>query len=148
VRGALFSGLLLAIVLVQACGGNGDEIAPSPTPTSTVVATASPMSSAQAIDFVQAYEVTQRVEREDGLWEVALVPLASRVEEYCADTPRWSTRDSGGGNWRVFAECQKQESVPADNPLIFEFLFYPHADYVVPWNYAAHVAQSEYPWLP
>jgi hypothetical protein len=148
VRGVVFCGLLLAAVLVQACGGNGEEAALSPSPASTVVATASPMSSTQAIDFVQAYQVTHRVDREDALWEIILVPLASRVGEYCADTPRWSARESGGGNWRVFAECEKQESVPAENPLIFEFLFYPDTDYVVPWNYAAHVAQSEYPWVP
>ncbi|NIM48675.1 MAG: hypothetical protein GTO22_05365 [Gemmatimonadales bacterium] len=155
-RGVLLAGLVLAVLLAQACGGDADDGDATSTPVSTSGSTpgptgapaASPTSSTQAITFAQTYEVSYQVEREDGQWEIRLVPLASRVETYCADEPQWSARESGEGSWRVFAECQKLESVPADNPLVFEFLFYPEIGLVTPWNYPAHVAHSDYPWNP
>jgi hypothetical protein len=104
------------------------------------------MSSDEVIAHVQAYQVAYQVDRPDGLYALDVVPLASRIDTFCADTPRWSAEESGGGNWRVFAECQKEESVPTTNPLIFELLFYPAVDLVAPWNYPAHVAHSDYPW--
>jgi hypothetical protein len=151
-RGILLASLVLALVLIQACGGDADEDGDTPTPGSTPISTTAPStssaSSSEAIAFAQTYDVPHQVEREDGQWEITVVPLASRVEEYCENEPEWYARDVGKGNWRVFAECQKQEVVLAENPLIFEFLFYPEVDLVLPWNYPAHVAQSDYPWKP
>lgn len=101
------------------------------------------MSSAEVISYVQEYRVPERVEGQ--LWQAALVPLVSRVEKLCMDTPKWSARE-GTLSWRVFAECTKEESIPADNPLRFEWLFYPGSSSVMPHSHAAHVAQYQDPW--
>jgi len=138
---------VLAIVsvafLLQACAGNGQDSEPSPatvTPTSQ-------MDSSEIVTFVQEYQVVKRVEQDDGLWQMTLVPLASRVAEYCSDSPQWSTNE-GPTSWRVFAECTKEQSIPVDNPLRFEWIFYPGLPSVQPLNRPAHVAQYQYPWQP
>lgn len=131
-------GMMCLVAFSVACGGNGHGIeAPSPpTATSTPA-----MSSAEVISFVQQYQVLETVE--GGFWQA--VPLVSRVEKFCMDAPSWSARETTL-SWRVFAECTKEESVPADNPLRFEWLFYADKSLVMPHNHPAHVAQSEYPW--
>lgn len=103
------------------------------------------MSSGEVVAFVQEYQVGQNVERPDGLWEIAMVALGSRVDDFCLDSPRWSARETST-SWRVYAECTKEETVPADNPLRFEWLFYPDMGLVMPFSHAAHVAQYQYPW--
>lgn len=138
---------LLAIIsvafLLPACGGNGQDSEPPPaTGTPTLQ-----MNSSEIVTFVQEHQVVKRVEHDDGSWEMTLVPLASRVEEYCSDSPQWSTNE-GPTNWRVFAECTKEQSVPVDSPLRFEWLFYPDPPSVQPLNRPAHVAQFQYPWEP
>lgn len=136
---------VLAIVsmvfLLQACAGNGQEGEPSPatvTPTSQV-------DSNEIVAFVQEYQVVKRVERADGSWQNTVVPLASRVKEYCSDSPQWSASEEPT-HWRVFAECTKEQSVPGDSPLRFEWLFYPDTQSVSAFNHPAHVAQYQYPW--
>lgn len=136
----LLTAAIFAAVLLQACADNEHDGQPTPTTTGT-----SQMSADQIVAFVQEYEVAQNVERPDGLWEITIVPLASRVEGFCLDLPKWSTRE-GATSWRVFAECTKQKDVPADNPLRFEWLFYPDIGFVGPFNHPAHVAQYQYPW--
>lgn len=144
----LVLGMVCTIALSAACGGNGDDTEPSPTPTATPAATPTTtpttvMTSAEVISFVQGYQAVERVEGE--LWQVTLVSLASRVEKFCMDMPTWSARE-GTMSWRVFAQCTRQESVPADNPLRFEWLFYPDSSLVMPHSHAAHVAQYSDPW--
>jgi hypothetical protein len=103
------------------------------------------MAASQVVAFVQAYEVAQDVERPDGLYEYIVVPMSSRVDDLCLDSPRWSARDETT-NWRVFAECAKREDIPGDNPLQFEWLVYPDMQLVMPFSHPAHVAQYQYPW--
>jgi len=137
---ALLTAAIFAAGLLPACAGNDHDGQPSPTATGTAQ-----MSSSEVVAFVQQYQVAQNVERPDGLWEITIVPLASRVEGFCLDSPKWSARE-GATSWRVFAECTKQKDVPADNPLRFEWLFYPDIGLVSPFNHPAHVAQYQYPW--
>jgi hypothetical protein len=136
----LLTAAILAAVLLQACAGNGHDGEPSPAATGSAQ-----MSSSEIVAFVQQYQVAQHVERPDGLWEITIVALGSRVDDFCLDSPRWSAGERTT-SWRVFAECTKEESVPADNPLRFEWLFYPDIGSVMPFNHAAHVAQYQYPW--
>jgi hypothetical protein len=133
--------IISAVLLLQACAGNGDDSEPSPASTTPTLH----MDSDEIVAFVQEYQVVKRVEEDDGSWHLILVPLASRVEEYCSDSPRWSTSE-GPIRWQVFAECTKEQSVPVDGPLRFEWLFHPDAQSVWPLNRAAHVAQYQYPW--
>ena len=127
--------------LFAACGGNGDGTGPTPPPTATLTSAAP--SPAEVISLVQQYQVLERPEGEP--WGGVLVPLASRVEKFCMDTPKWSARE-GTISWRVYAECTKEESIPADNPLRFEWLFYPAESSVMPHSHAAHVVQYQDPW--
>lgn len=137
---ALAAGAVLALVLLQACAGNEQDGQPLPAATA-----APPMSSSEVVTFVQQYQVVQKIERPDGLWQTTVVPLSSRLDDLCLDSPRWSIRE-GPARWRVFAECTKREGIPGDNPLQFEWLFYPDIGLVSPFNHAAHVAQYQYPW--
>jgi hypothetical protein len=136
----LLTAAIFAAVLLQACADNEHDGQPTPTTTGTPQ-----MSADQIVAFVQEYEVAQNIERPDGLWQFIIVPLSSRLDDLCLDSPRWSVRE-GTTNWRVFAECTKRETVPADNPLQFEWLFYPDMGLVAPFNHPAHVAQYQYPW--
>jgi len=103
------------------------------------------MTPSEVVAFVQQYQVVHNVERPGGFWQARVVALASRLDDFCLDSPRWSTRE-GRTSWRVFAECRKREAVPAEDPLQFEWLFYPDALLVMPHNHPAHVAQYQYPW--
>jgi len=133
-------GMACMIAFCAACSDNGHGTEPTPSP----VATPTPvMSSAEVISFVQQFQVPERVEGE--LWQAPLVPLASRVEKLCMDRPTWSARE-GTVSWRVFAQCTKEESIPAENPLRFEWLFYPDSSLVMPHSHEAHVAQYQDPW--
>lgn len=158
-RGLWVLAIVSMVFLLQACAGNGDDGEPSPatvtqTPQQATVtptvqpATVTPtlqIESSEIVTIVQEYQVVKKVERDDGLWQTILVPLASRVDEYCSDSPQWSTNEEPT-NWRVFAECTKEQSVPGDNPLRFEWLFHPDTQSVQPFNHPAHVAQYQYPW--
>ena len=142
--------IVSVVFLLQACAGNGQDGEPSPAtvaPTSqpATVTPTSQMDSSEIVAFVQEYQVPKRVERNDGSLQMILVPLASRVDEYCSDSPQWSTRE-GSTSWRVFAECTKEQSVPGHSPLRFEWVFYPDTQSVWPFNHPAHVAQYQYPW--
>jgi hypothetical protein len=137
---SLLAAAILTVGLLQACGGSEPDSQPLPTATGTAQ-----MSSSEVVAFVQEYQVGQNVERPDGLWEIATVALGSRVDDLCLDSPTWSARE-GAASWRVFAECTKEETVPAENPLRFEWVFYPDKGLVMPFSHAAHVAQYQYPW--
>jgi hypothetical protein len=136
----LLAATILIAGLLQACGGNGPDGQPLPTATGTAQ-----MSSSEVVAFVQEYQVGQNVERPDGLWEIVMVALGSRVDDLCLDSPIWSAREEAA-SWHVFAECTKEETVPAENPLRFEWVFYPDMGLVMPFSHAAHVAQYQYPW--
>ena len=140
-RGLEILAVVWAAFLLQACGGNEPEGAPAPA---TVTATPQ-MDSSEIVALAQDYQVAKWVETSDGLRQMTVVSLASRVEEYCSDSPRWSTRE-GQPIWRVFAECTKEHSVPGDRLLRFEWVFYPDSRSVWPFNHPAHVAQYQYPW--
>jgi hypothetical protein len=127
-------------------------VAPSPqpatgTPTSqpTTGTPTSQLDPSEVITIVQEYQVVKKVEGDDGSLQMILVPLASRVDEYCSDSPQWSTRE-GSATWRVIAECTKEPSVPGSSPLRFEWLFDVETRSVLPFNHPAHVAQYQYPW--
>jgi len=132
---------IVCALLLQACAGNGHDSEPSlasTTPTSR-------MDSSEVVALAQEYQVLKTVERDDGSSQIILVSLASRVEEYCSDSPRWSATEKPT-HWRVFAECTKEQSVPGESSLRFEWLFYPDSRSFWPFNLAAHVAQYQYPW--
>jgi len=147
VRLLLISGLICLATLAVACVDKEDQEAVSPTAVPTIsptaVPTGSPVSGDDVIAFAQEYQAFEKAE--GATWEFTVVPLASRVAKLCQDSPRWSAEEQQG-IWRVFAECNKEESIPAENPLRFVWLFHPDSGEVMPVSLAAHVAQYSYAW--
>ena len=148
----VLGALLVAAALVAACGGDSDEEDTSPTVEPGSPSPTTTMSAEEIITLVQEFPVVYKVDRPDGTFELKPSTIDARVDVLCADDARWSAEDKGR-EWRVYAECKKEESASDDGTpppygfqgLDFEWIFYPEARQVMPLSQAAHDAQYAFP---
>ncbi len=149
----LLGVLLVAAGLAVACGDNGSSdqnASPTVEPGSSPPATT--MSGEEIITLVQEFPVLYKVDKPDGTFELKPSTINGRVDVLCADDARWSAEDKGR-EWRVYAECRKQETDPGDatpppygfETLDFEWIFYPDFRQVMPLSQASHDAQYPFP---
>lgn len=148
----LLGGMVLAVCLTVACGGDSGEGDTSPTVEPGSPPPAANLSVDQVITLTQEFPTLYRVDNPDGTFQLKPSTINARVDVFCADDPKWSARE-GEKEWRVFAECKKDESASGDatpppygfESLSFVWLFYPDSRQVMPVSGAAHEAQYPYP---
>ena len=141
--------LVAAAGLAAACGDNGsDDQNPSPTAETGSPTPAASLTADEIITLTKELPVLYREPNPDGTFQVKPSTMAARVDVLCADDPQWSTEE-GTREWRVYAECRKDESASGDatpppygyERLSFVWLFYPDTRQVMPVSPAAHDAQ-------
>jgi hypothetical protein len=147
----LLLGILLvaAAGLAAACGDNGSSDRSDASPTvESRSATPTIVSADEAIALTQDFAVLYKVDNPDGTHRLEQSTIVERVDVLCADEPRWSAEE-GEGEWRVAAECKKEEAgtpIPYGFELLrFEWIYYTDLRRVMPVSQAAHDAQYPYP---
>ena len=143
---------MVATALAAACGDDSSDEDTSPTAEPGASPPATTMSADEIITLTQELPVLYKIDKPDGTFELKPSTMNARVDILCADEPSWSAADKGR-EWRVYAECKKEESASGDatpppygfDSLDFEWIFYPELRQVMPLSQAAHDAQYAFP---
>jgi hypothetical protein len=148
-RRLLLGGFVVAVAfLTAACGGDSEEAATSSTVSPGSSPSAATLSADEVIKTTQELPVLYKVDHPDGTYELQQSTMSDRMDVLCRDEPVWSAQEREK-EWRVVAECKKEESGTAPafgfELLHFEWIYYTDLRRVMPVSQAAHDAQYPYP---